>query len=389
MHAGQLAVVKSRARFRVLACGRRWGKSMLATLLCIQAAAASPNRCVWFVSPTYPMADIHWRALLKAMPRQALRETNLADRRVVLVNGSEIVFKSGDNADRLRGAGLDFLVMDEAAFFADSSYTWDEVLRPALTDRKGKALVVGTPRGHDWFAGMWQRGQTGAPDFASWQFPTASNPYIDPEEVEEARQQLPDSAFRQEYLAEFLADGAVVRYVDAAVYAECPPLVGPVVVGADWGKRADFSVFIAYDTGAQAVREVVRINSIEYPVQIEALAALVKRQKAQVLLAETNGVGDPLCDLAQQAGLPVRRFETTQASKARIVGRLIGEFDHHRLKIPADKALVGELKAFTMSVTRSGGVTYAAPLGMHDDCVMALAFALEGATLVGQRWSVI
>lgn len=380
-HLKQAAVADHPARFRVLACGRRWGKSLLAIGSALEHAAR-PGAVVWYVAPTFPMVDLHWRTLLTMLPPGFPATAHQQSRRLDLPNGASIQFKSGDNPDSLRGAGLDFAVLDEAAFMSGS--VWEEAIRPALSDRRGRALIISTPRGHNWFSALWHRGQGQDEAYAAFRYPSASNPYLPAGEVGEAQSQLPEAVFRQEYEAEFLASGAVFRYVDEAV-RQPDGRPGPVVVGVDWGKRDDFTVAIAYDTSRRAVVGIERINQLDYTVQISRVGAFVREHGAALMLAETNGVGEPLCDLAMQAGLPLRRFDTSAQSKARIIGELVSAFDHRRICLPDDETLLGELRAFTMTASSTGGVKYTAPPGMHDDCVMALAFALEAAMHAGRE----
>ncbi len=145
----QWAVFNQDARFRVLVAGRRFGKTYLALVeLC--RAAWSPGRLAWYVAPTIKQAKrIAWNPL-KEMTRPYWRsKPNETDLRIELVAGGTICLRGADNYDSLRGSGLDFLILDEFASFARQ--VWPEVLRPMLADRQGRALFIGTPRGHDHF----------------------------------------------------------------------------------------------------------------------------------------------------------------------------------------------------------------------------------------------
>ena len=198
LHPGQVEVRDSPARFKVLASGRRWGKTRLATTLCI-ATAVQGGRA-WWVAPTFPIASIGWR-LLKTLGRQVPgAEIREVERRIALPGRGVVQAKSADNPDSLRGEGLDLVVMDEAAFIKEEA--WVSSLRPALSDREGAALFISTPRGRNWFYYLWNEGQE-REDWASWRFPTAANPFISPDEIESARQLLPALIFAQEYEAAF------------------------------------------------------------------------------------------------------------------------------------------------------------------------------------------
>ena len=133
LHAGQRSVRDINARFTVLACGRRWGKTRYGVTKCVEIAIGGGR--VWWVAPTYGMAGVGWRllkALLRNVPFATLKE---ADRCITFPGGGEIWIKSADNPNNLRGEGLDYAILDECAFMQDSVF--DEVIRPALSDRQG------------------------------------------------------------------------------------------------------------------------------------------------------------------------------------------------------------------------------------------------------------
>lgn len=199
LHPGQRIVRDSPARFRVLACGRRWGKTLLGVALCVEVAAKGGR--AWWIAPTFPVASIGWRAikhLVKQIPYSEIRE---GERIATLPGGGTIQVRSSDNPDSLRGEGLDLAVFDECAFMVEEA--WTEAIRPALADRQGKALFISTPQGRNWFYRLWARGQEGDPEWQSWQFPTSANPHIDPIEIEAARQSVIARVFAQEWEADF------------------------------------------------------------------------------------------------------------------------------------------------------------------------------------------
>ena len=225
LHPGQAAVAASRARFKVLAAGRRFGKTSLAVTLCLRTALEGGR--TWWVGPTFPLAQIGWR-ILKRFSRQIPGvEIREADRLVILPGRGEVQVKSADNPDALRGAGLDGVVIDEAAYVKEDA--WTESLRPALTDRQGWALFISTPNGLNWFYGLYQRAQQ-LPGWQAWQCPTWENPRIATDELDLARQQEGELVFRQEFGAEFLDFGTLkpfrpewIRYAGRDGEPEPPP----------------------------------------------------------------------------------------------------------------------------------------------------------------------
>lgn len=202
LHQGQAAVFRSRARFRVVVAGRRWGKTQLARAELISRALQQPGR-YWYVAPTKVDAkDMFWADLKAAVDPTWLVEKNETEMRLGLRNGAELRLMGADEPDSLRGRGLRFVVLDE---FADmKAQAWSEVLRPALSDFKAPALFIGTPKSFNHFYRMYEKGQDETrPTWQSWQFRTVDNPFIDPEEVEAAKDDQDARTWRQEYEASF------------------------------------------------------------------------------------------------------------------------------------------------------------------------------------------
>ena len=374
-HRGQMEVALSPARFKVAACGRRWGKTRLGSALCVKTAAAAGR--AWWVAPTYPVAMVGWRLIHRLalqIPGAAIRQS---ERLVTFPNGGEIQVRSADNPDSLRGEGLDFVVMDECAFIHEDA--WQEAIRPALADRKGRALFISTPKGRNWFWRIWQRCMDEHDtEWHGWQLPTADNPYIDPAEIEAARLGLPERVFQQEFLAMFLDDagGVFRRVLEAAVAV---PQAAPIphheyVFGVDWGQSGDFTAVAVIDVTAASCVYLDRFNQIGYAVQMGRLRALYERFRPRVIVAEANSMGRPLVEQMQRDGLPVMPFTTTSASKPLIIDDLTLAFERAALRIIPDPVLINELQSYESQRTATG-MRYNAPSGMHDDTVIALALA--------------
>src|SRR6202140_4899546 len=154
----QWTVFRSDARFRVLVAGRRFGKTYLSLVELCQAAWKS-GRLAWYVAPTYKQAKrIAWKPLKEMTRPYWASKPNETDLRIELVTGGTICLRGADNYDSLRGDGLDFLILDEYASIAREA--WPEVLRPALADKKGKALFIGTPHGYNHFYDLHRWAET-------------------------------------------------------------------------------------------------------------------------------------------------------------------------------------------------------------------------------------
>lgn len=202
LHESQWEAFNDPSRFVVIVAGRRFGKTVLALVKIIALALSKRKSNIWYICPTYKQAEmIAWKMLKDMLPREVIVSTNEVKLSIQLSNGSEICLKGAENEDSLRGVGLDFVVLDEYAQMKPN--VWDEIIRPMLTDKKGKALFIGTPQGKNILYELYQRGANGEEGWASYRFKTIDNPFIEASEVEAARKQLPEVIYRQEYEASF------------------------------------------------------------------------------------------------------------------------------------------------------------------------------------------
>lgn len=203
LSTAQKSIADCTKRFRVVVAGRRFGKTHLSIReLCYHARI--PNQEVWYVAPTYRQAkQIVWRKLKnKLQDLRWIKKVNEAELTIYLKNDSTIALKGADNADSLRGVGLNFLVMDE---FADiDEEAWYEVLRPTLADKQGGALFIGTPKGiGNWAHDLYNMPTEYPEQWASFQYTTVDGGNVKPEEIEAAKRDLDERTFRQEFLATF------------------------------------------------------------------------------------------------------------------------------------------------------------------------------------------
>jgi hypothetical protein len=199
----QETIANDTHRFICVVAGRRFGKTHLSIRqLCRHAR--QPDSTVWYVAPTYRQAkQIVWRKLKnKLQDLRWSKRVNESELSIELKNGSIISLKGADNADSLRGVGLDYLVMDE---FADiDPEAWYEVLRPTLADKEGGALFIGTPKGlGNWAHDLYNMPTEQPEQWASYQYTTIDGGNVKLEEIEAARKDLDERTFRQEFLATF------------------------------------------------------------------------------------------------------------------------------------------------------------------------------------------
>ena len=374
-------ILAEASRFNVVACGRRFGKSTLGINRLVDGALRG-QPVGWF-SPTYKMLAEVWRDVARILQPVTIRR-NAQQHRLELVTGGVVDMWSLDTPDIARGRKYARVVVDEAAMIKQLGEAWQAILRPTLADMQGDMWALSTPKGRNMFWQMWTWGQdTQQPEWSAWQMPTAANPYIAASEIEAMRRDMPERTFSQEVLAQFLEDaGGVFRNVRAAATAKGQ--AGPVgghqyIIGVDWAKSADFTVFAVIDVTASALASLERFNQIDYEVQVGRLRALVERFRPQALVVERNSIGEPLIERLSRLGMPVQPFLTTNATKAAIIEGLALALERQELEILDDAQLIAELQAYEMERLKSGLWRYGAPEGMHDDMVMALALAWYGA----------
>lgn len=366
--------------------GRRAGKTWLGLDRCATKETL-PYAVAWF-SPTYKMLLEVWREAVRTFAPITARRT-VQERRLEFVTGGLLEFWSLENPDVARGRKYARIIVDEAAMVPNLMDIWQYALRPTLADYAGDAWFLSTPKGRNGFWQMFQWGQDPEmADWQSWQMPSMVG-MISQAEIDEMRRTLPERAFQQEILAQFVDDGGGVfrRVLEAATAQPQQEAIRShqYVFGVDWARDADFTVISVIDVREQALVYLDRFNQIDYVVQMGRLQALYERFRPTTIMAEANAMGQPLIDQLRRTGLPVQPFTTTNATKAAAIDALGLAFEQGKIRILNDPVLIAELQAYAMERLPSGLLRYSAPEGMHDDCVMSLALAWQAASVPAKR----
>jgi len=195
-------ILKDKTRYKILSCGRRWGKSYF-SILFLLSTPLKRNERRWIVFPTYRQAKMVSWSILKdifAKKKVSINETELS---ITFDNGAKIELKGADKPDSLRGVSTTMVVMDEYSYMKEN--VWGEIIQPTLAETKGSALFVGTPTGvQNHFYDLFVKGQAEGSDYKSWQFTTLEGGFISEDEVENAKKNLDKRTFQQEYEASFL-----------------------------------------------------------------------------------------------------------------------------------------------------------------------------------------
>tara|TARA_R100001443_G_scaffold19430_1_gene31043 strand:+ start:7363 stop:8616 length:1254 start_codon:yes stop_codon:yes gene_type:complete len=217
----QQDVWNDKTRFKIVAAGRRTGKSRLAAWMLIINALESERGHVFYVAPTQGQArDIMWQTLLE-LGHPVITSSHINNLQIKLINGATISLKGSDRPETMRGVSLKFLVMDEYADMKPEVF--EQILRPALADQKGTALFIGTPMGRNHFYELYKYAELDDdPTYKSWHFTSYDNPLLDPEEIDVAKKSMSSYAFRQEFMASFEARGSEMFKEEWVQFTESP-----------------------------------------------------------------------------------------------------------------------------------------------------------------------
>lgn len=369
-HPGQRRVSASTARYRVVMCGRRWGKTVHGEAE-LAKVALQGLPVAWF-APTYKYALEVWADLLRRL-RPVIARSNATERRIELHGGGTIDVWTLDAPDAGRGRKYALAVIDEAGLVPDLLAHWQESIRPTLTDLRGRALFLGTPKGRrHGFVTLFARGEAGDDDWASFRASTRENPHIPADEIDAAQRELPPAVFAQEYEGTPSDDGTHPIGLDIVARQVKPASERPVVVwGLDLARAVDWTVLVGLDDyGVTA-----RVERWQLPWQ-ESKARIRRTVGDVPVLADATGVGDGIVADMQAMGVPVSGYVFTATSKLQLMQRLITAFHAGLATIPLEAAwLRAEYESLEHTHTATG-TRYGAPAGLHDDGVMAHGLAI-------------
>jgi len=389
----QQEVMNSDARFKVVAAGRRTGKSRYAAWeLIINALSDKPGQ-VFYIAPTQQQArDILWDLLLE-IGTDVIQKSHINNLQLTLINGAKITLKGADRPETMRGVSLKYLVMDEYADMKSS--VWEQILRPALADNKGHALFIGTPLGRNQFYDLYQFAGSSSEDskgWEAWHYTSYDNPLMDPEEIANAKGSMSAFAFRQEFMASFEAQGSELFKEEFIKFSDKEPEGGSYYIAVDLagfseaGKqqtknsRLD-STAIAVVKASENGWWVADIINGRWGVKETAKQIFMAQQKYQPIAlgiekgALKNAVAPYLNDLMKEYQRFFNVQELTHGNKRkidRIVWALQGRFEHGKITLNVgdwNMEFLDELYQFPNKL-------------VHDDLIDALAYIDQLANIV-------
>ena len=367
-HINQQGILDNSSRFRVILCGRRFGKSELSQIEIISEALRGNQ--VAYITPTYKLAKTFFERLTQFIPF----ENNKSDLIINFPTGGTVEFFTGERLDNLRGRKFHFVVIDEASFIPNLEDGWLNSIRPTLTDYKGRALFLSTPRGKNYFYQLYNKGKSGETDWTSFKFTTYDNPYIDKGEIDDARKQLPEAVFEQEYMANPMENAANpfgTNFISSCTkeMSKLPPMY----FGIDLAKSYDWTVIIGLDLNGQ-VAYFERFQK-DWKQTKETILTL---DRTKPVMIDSTGVGDAITEDLQRHFQTMHGFKYTSQSKQQLMELLASSIHKGEVSFPSG-TIKDELDVFEY-VYSTNGVKYNAPSGYHDDCVNALALALKCKT---------
>lgn len=339
------------ARFKVVAAGRRCGKSRLAAWMLLLNALQSERGHVFYVAPTQGQArDIMW-GVLEELAHPIITSKHVNNMQIKLINGSTISLKGADRPDTMRGVSLGFLVLDE---YADMKpQVWEEVLRPALADQKGTALFIGTPKGRNHFYELYKYAELSEDDtYKAWHFTSYDNPLLDPTEIDAAKKSMSSYAFRQEFMASFEALGSEIFKEDWVHFNNDEPSVGDYFIAIDLAgfeelgkrnktKRLDSTsiAIVKVSENGWWVADIIH-GRWTFEQTANKIFEAVKHYDPVAVGIEKGiarqAIMSPLSDLMRQRSRFFKVEELTHGNKKkidRIVAALQGRFEHGAIEL--------------------------------------------------------
>ena len=407
LHPHQLEVYQHPARFKVVAAGRRFGKSRLAAVWLLTEGLRNELNGrdlslteTWYIAPTLEMCrDIMWR-LIKYLAPDIIRRTWENELKLELTNGRLIQLKSADKPDRLRGVALSAVAFDEYA--QQRAEVWEEIIQPTLADVRGKALWIGTPvvDADSHFYRLWLDAADQGDDWAAWQFVTLENPFIPAEEIERARRTMTTAAFRREFEASFESVGGEVLDSALLIEQDEPPADGEIYVSVDLSGFADTSshtlaqlrsldetaiAVVQVGTSGWYVHDIIHGRWDVRRTSVEILRAVQKWRPVRVGIERGSlqrAVMGYLPDQARRLGIGVPIVDVgvgPRKGKAQRIGwALQGRMEQGRIKFAPGsymRALRNQVHGF--------------PASRRDDMIDALALIDQIATTAYGRHAAI
>jgi len=390
LHPAQALVVNDPHRIVVAAMGSKWGKTYGMSNWLIKKAWNTYQSVNWWCAPSYRQARIAQNLMLQLIPtqRRRLSRTEMVIE-LLRTNGtphSRIEFRSADRPETLRGEGVHHAVADEGGFWKYDAWV---SLWTTLSRTRGMLRLITTPKGRNYVYDEWIKGSTPEmrlqhPEYMSYRCPTHDNPYVPRESLEEFARNLPEKVYRQEILAEFLDESAGVfsnfRQVQANTWLNAPVKNGSYVMGIDWAKHENYTVFTIGDRTSKHIVHFERFTAMDWNSQIDRAVRVAKAWNNAHIIMDSTGVGDVPYDMVRAVYANCEGYQiSNNAAKVPLIQKVQLAFERAELRIPQfntnaiTQQMQRELEMFGYVISPQGKFLYSAPEGYQDDIVMSLA----------------
>lgn len=371
----------SHIKNRVLVWHRRARKTTLAINLLIREAFRFKNESFAYIAPTFKQAKrIVWRdpkMLKRYIPKGSLKKPfNETELIAEFLQGSVLHIGGADDPDRWRGMGCKGWVLDEYAMMRNGKMLYEEIILPIIRANGGWILFIYTPKGRNHGWELFKKANE-SEKWGCWFLPVDKSGILSDETIAEIKTEMTADRFNQEFMCAFLeGGGGVIKRVRECVTGS---LQGPVrgsryVMGVDLAKKLDWTVLTVINRETRHLVAFERFQKIDWSFQKEKIARLAKEYYNPLIVLDSTGVGNPIEDDLKRMGLSVRGYQFTQKSKKELVEKLIITVTDRHITFPDIESLVDELEDY--DIDERG--RYNAPPGLHDDCVISLALAVEG-----------
>ena len=370
-----------KSKYVTLNGSRQIGKTFILTNISLAWAMSAPNQLVMVISPTDTQAKKIYKQTLDTFGegyKDIVKSTRGSggNTDIILKNGSQILYRSSESENTLRGYSLNYILIDEAAFIKED--VWRTILAPSLSVKGKKVFFCSTPKGSNFFKQLYYKGIDGEDGYKSYKITYHQNPYANLDFIKEQQEILPLEIFEQEYLGTFTDSTGVFKNVDAcATHLPQTPKGQKCVFGIDIAFVNDFTVVICLDSNG-VMLDYIRFNKAETPELVQNIADFYKKWKPTKVVLESNNQGLPVYGMLKQAGVyNIELFNTNATSKGELINKLMAACAKKEIGLLNDEKIKEEMKAFTYKLSATGKVTFGASYG-HDDIVMATAFAWHG-----------
>lgn len=388
-HPGQREFLESPAKIKVLACGRRWGKTDACAAQTIIGLSQSHPTKHLIIAPTLEQSRLLFLRVLWFVERLAERGAGWARSfkcrhtpyPTLRVGEHQVSARSGHIGMSLRGGEATNIVVDEAAYLPEEVVT--EVAMPMLATTDGCLSMISTPNGLNHFWRFYQMGTRGEHGIWSRSGPSSESPHVSASFLKVQRQLISDRAYRVEYECEFLESSSTVFSIEAVqqcLTTRLPVWEDAVVcAGVDWARYEDYTA-VAVLSGSRdgaSLAELRRISRMSWSGQVEAIAEILSKYSGVRVLCDATGVGDPIVEMLRSR-LPNAQVEPavfTWSFKADLIDNLAWLFENRSLRMQPDPELLRELQHYEARPRQSGKSSLGARQGFHDDLVTALALA--------------